>query len=203
LCIASRRSWDDAVANFNTSRILSPAVSVEETIRSQVQTTFNSQIDLSQTALAHALLAIRLMTSGDQSVSALQTNFHLRILSSGFIRMTPRVFNDCSCLNIEGCPRPATFNDSYGHLITIPGMIMDCLMLDATLASTLECYYNQTCLSLLHQSLSTDTKPLLNNSLKHFSSKSTVETLLNKLMIDEMIINTDFDLYYSQCNPPY
>ncbi|CAF0823363.1 unnamed protein product [Adineta steineri] len=203
LCIASRRSWDDAVANFNTSRILTPAVSVEETIRSQVQTTFNSQIDLSQTALAHTLLAIRLMTSGDQSVSALQTNFHLRILSSGFIRMTPRLFNDCSCLNIEGCPRPATFNDSYGHLITIPGMIMDCLMLDATLASTLECYYNQTCLSLLHQSLSIDVKPLLNNSLKHFSSNSTVETLLNKLMIDKMIINTDFDLYYSQCNPPY
>ncbi|CAF4033951.1 unnamed protein product [Adineta steineri] len=143
------------------------------------------------------------MTSGDQSVSALQTNFHLRILSSGFIRMTPRLFNDCSCLNIEGCPRPATFNDSYGHLITIPGMIMNCLMLDATLASTLECYYNQTCLSLLHQSLSIDVKPLLNNSLKHFSSNSTVETLLNELMIDKMIINTDFDIYYSQCNPPY
>ncbi|CAF1590192.1 unnamed protein product, partial [Adineta steineri] len=62
LCIASRRSWDDAVANFNTSRILTPAVSVEETIRSQVQTTFSSQINLTQTALAHTLLAIRLMT---------------------------------------------------------------------------------------------------------------------------------------------
>ncbi|UJR06767.1 hypothetical protein I4U23_011054 [Adineta vaga] len=208
LCVTSKRSWDDAVASFGVSSILTPTAIVEDIVRTQVQTTLNEQIVLSQAAVARDLLAIRRMTSGNQIVSGLQTNFYLRYPPEGFgstyaTKMTTRVFNDCSCLRIEGCPHPATFKDSHGHLVTVQGMIMDCLMVDAALASTLECYYNQTCLSLLHQPLPLDIKPLSNSSLIHFSTQSTVQMLLDELMIDQTISNIRFDLYYTQCNPAY
>ena len=155
------------------------------------------------------LLAIRHITSGNQIVSGLQTNFYLRFSTIRFRlkclepKMTPRMFNDCSCLRIEGCPRPATFKDSHGQLVTVQGMIMNCLMVDAALVSTLECYYNQTCLSHLHQPLPVAIKPLSNSSLIHFSTESTVQMLLDELMIDGKRSIIHFDLYYGQCNPAY
>ncbi|CAF1539950.1 unnamed protein product [Adineta ricciae] len=204
LCNASRNAWNDAVSSFNSSRLLSRSTFNEETVRIQVETTFKNLIRISQTTMTRNLLAIRRTTSGNKIVSGLQTNFYFYLRSSGSIQAAPRIFNDdCSCLNIEGCPRPATFNDSDGNLITIPGMITDCLVVDATLASTLECYYNQTCVALLHPSLPRNIQPLSNNSFKHSSSNSTIQTLLNELMIEERISNVHFNLYYSECNPQY
>ena len=173
-----------------------------------MQSVLNNQVILSRATVTRNLLAIRHITSGNQIVSGLQTNFYIRFPPPGFDsesvpKMAPRMFNDCSCLRIEGCPRPATFKDSHGHLVTVQGMIMDCLMVDAALVSTLECYYNQTCLSLLHQPVPVDIKPLSNSSLIHFSTQSTVQMLLDELMIDEKRSITHSDLYYSQCNPAY
>ncbi|CAF1178031.1 unnamed protein product [Adineta ricciae] len=203
LCNASRASWESAVANFQTSNILSPTAIAEETLRAQVQAEFQNQIDLSQSTIIRTLFAIRRMASGNQIVSGLQTNYYLKFFSRSDIRMAPRTFGNCSCTNIEGCPRPAIFNDSQGHLIIIPGMIMDCLIIEATLASTLECYYNQTCISLLHQSLPIYIQPLSNSSLKRFSPRSTIEDIFNKLMIEEIQSDVKFSVYYSQCNPQY
>ncbi|CAF1550084.1 unnamed protein product, partial [Adineta ricciae] len=96
-------------------------------------------------------------------------------------QMAPQMYNNCTCLNIAGCPHLATFNDSHDHWITVPGMISDYLVLDGALASTFECYYNETVPITL--------KSLSNDSDKHFVMKSTIETLLNELMIDEMSIH--------------
>ncbi|CAF1307759.1 unnamed protein product [Adineta ricciae] len=203
LCNSSRKSWENAIANFQSSHILSPTATLEETLRIQSQTEFQNQIQLSQTTLARNLLAIRRMTSGNEIVSGLQTNFYLKMLSRNDIQASPRVFNNCSCTNIKGCPRPATFSDEYDHFVTIPGMIMDCLMVDATLASTLECYYNETCISLLHSSSPIHIRPLSNATLTRFPWNATIQTLLNELMIEEMKNDIRFDLYYSQCAPQY
>jgi hypothetical protein len=208
LCVVSNRSWDDVVASFGATRILTSTAMAEKFVRSQTQAALRNQIALSKATLIRNILAVRRITSGNKIVSALQTNFYLRFPPEHLgpwksPKMTPRMFNNCSCLNIEGCPRPATINDSYGHIVTVPGMMMDCLIVDATLASTLECYYNQTCLSLLHGLLSINIQPLSNSSNKYFSIHSTVQTLLNEIMIDETISDIRFDSYYSQCNPAF
>ena len=65
LCNASRTSWESAVANFQTSKILSPTAIVEETLRVQIQTAFRNQIDLSETTTTRNLLIIRRMASGN------------------------------------------------------------------------------------------------------------------------------------------
>ncbi|CAF1468684.1 unnamed protein product [Adineta ricciae] len=85
----------------------------------------------------------------------------------------------------------------------IPGITMDCLTIDATFASTRGCYYNQTCLSLLHSSLPINIRPLANISPKYFSTNSIIQTVLNELMNEEMISYASVDLYYSQCTPQY
>ncbi|UJR06625.1 hypothetical protein I4U23_010909 [Adineta vaga] len=203
LCNASRKSWDDTLANFNASRILSSTAFNEETLQFHVQTTLKNQKELSQMTMNRNLLIIHRMISGNQILSGLQTNYYFFSHPSGSVQTAPRIFDNCSCLNIEGCPRSATFINDDDDSIAIPGMIIDCLIIDATLSSTLECYYNQTCFSLLHSSLPRNIQLLSNTSFKYFSLNSTIKMLLNELMIEELIINTYFDLYYSQCNPKH
>jgi hypothetical protein len=209
-CVMSNRTWVDTVTSFNASHIFSPVAIAEDVVRTQVKTTLNNQINSAQRIFAHNLLSIRRQISGNQIASALTTNFYLRyppekIDRRGFPgpKMSPRTFNNCSCLNIEGCPHPATFNDNLNYLITIPGMTADCLIIDGTLVSTFECYYDRACLSILHQSFPIVIEPLSNTSNKHFMVNSTVEMILNELMIDEMTNEIRFDLFYSQCNPTY
>ncbi|CAF3930412.1 unnamed protein product [Adineta steineri] len=208
LCIASNKSWNDILANFGTTSFITPTVVAEQVIRIQAENALRNQIDLSKRIATRNLLTFQRMTRGNQIVSALQTNFYLRyppanVNSSKSPKMTTRTFGKCTCLNIEGCPRSATFNDSYGHLINVPGMIVDCLIVDGTLASTLECYYDQSCISILHGQLSMTIKPLSNTLNKYFSMYSTLQLIFNELMIDETITEIRFDKYFSECDCPF
>lgn len=210
LCIASNRTWTDAENNFGTSRILTPMAITNEVIQTTVDAALNNHIAVAQASLARNLLAIRRMTSGNQIVSGLQTNYYLRfppasedVEVQNSAKMSPRMFNGCSCLNIEGCPRSATFKDNNNHSSEIPGMIADCLIIDGVLASTLECYYNQTCLSLLHTSFPPGIQPLSKSLDTYFSANFTIQMLLNQIMIDEMTTEIRFDIFYNQCNPAY
>ena len=205
LCNISNTTWYDVVATFNATLTFNPVAVTEQTVRMAAETSLNNAISLAQTRLSRKLLGIQRMMSGNQIVSALATNFHLRYPpdNAASPRMSPRVYGNCSCLRSQGCPHSATTFDTDGHLVTIPGMVADCFVMDGTLASTLECYYNQSCLSLLHPSFPVLIQPLVMNSNKHFTIKSTVEMLLKQIMIDEVISNVRFDLYYSECNPTY
>jgi hypothetical protein len=207
-CNVSNRTWTAIETDFSTSYTFSPVAVAEQVVRTQTQATLNNTIYSAQTKLSRNLLAIRRIMSGNQIVSALATNYYLRyppgnLSSSSPPQMSPRIYDNCSCFHSQGCPHPAIFNDTHGNSNTIPGMIADCLIMDGTLASTLECYYNQSCLSLLHQSLPIGIQPLSNTLNKYFMINSTVEMLLNEIMIDEITNDIRFDLFYSQCNPTY
>ena len=207
-CKISNRIWMDTMNSFGASHIFSSSAMSDPVIRAEAQAALNSRINSARVTLIRNLLAIRRTTSGNQIVSALATNFYLRyppgvIYPWTSLKMSSRTFNDCSCLDFEGCPHPATFDDSKGNPIQVAGMIADCLIIDGTLASTLQCYYDQTCFSLLHPSLSMKTRPLSDQSNRYLMTNSTIEMLLNNLMIDQMTTDIRSELYYSQCQPAY
>ena len=208
LCKISNTTWFDIVAGFNASYTFSPVAVTEQVMRSQAQVALDNAIYSVRTKLTRDLLAIRRIMSGNQVVSALATNFYARYppingSSRRFLKMSPRLYDNCSCLHSQGCPHPATINDADGQQIGIPGLVADCFVMDATLASTLECYYDQSCLSLLHSSLSNIVHPLSDTLNKHFTRNSTVQALLNRIMIDEITSDVRFDSFYSQCSPAY
>ncbi|CAF4541820.1 unnamed protein product, partial [Rotaria sp. Silwood2] len=87
--------------------------------------------------------------------------------------------------------------------MNVPGLINDCSVSRATLRSTLECYYNRTCLSLLHDDLANYVEPLSADKNQYFSINATIKSLLNSLMIDNYNLDASLDLHYAQCNPSY
>ena len=205
MCSISNRAWSNIVTNFNGSYIFSAIAIVEQSVENQIREVLNYEKSLSQTALTRNLYLLQRFAVANELVSSIATNFQLRYPdeNSDTPKMFPREYNNCSCLNINGCPHTATFNDINGQIVTIPGMIADCLIIDGTLASTLECYYSQSCISLLHPSLVNQTQSLSNEENKYFNINSTVQMLFDEIMTDEFIDDIRYDEYYSQCNPSY
>ena len=208
LCQASNQTWTAAIADFSDSYIISPKAVAEEQIRDQSGSALRHHIASTEAVLSSTLGALQRSIAGNQFVSALASNFYLDRPTTEFgdwptPRMSPRIFNDCSCMRMAGCPRPAMVNDSRGELVRVPGMITDCLVVDATLASTLECYYDRACMSLLHGSDSENVGLLSSNGKTTFSRNTTVQALLDKIFIDELDIKISFELFYGQCQPAH
>ncbi|CAF1033730.1 unnamed protein product [Adineta steineri] len=155
-----------------------------------------------QATLGRNLLTIRRVTSSNRLISGLGTNGD----------QTPRInsYDGCSCFSLDGCPKLSGLFEfpvwdtggKYNSLSpnkTVPGLLFDCYPLDATLGSTLECYYQSSCLALIHAIF--NTTPLSSTSSTQFSSNTTIQALFDELFIEEVEDQVSFAQYYLQCNP--
>ena len=122
----------------------------------------------------------------------------------------------CSCRYNGSCPMPANLYlyqiwEQYGvydfNTIkinqTLPGIIIDCLPIQTILASTLECFYHQSCLD---QIITAYRKPITISILDRsasilYSPTTSIELLIQKLFIEKIEKHILYDQYYLQCAP--
>lgn len=117
----------------------------------------------------------------------------------------------CSCLTLLSCQMPAAIYfdkiNSVGNIFSvnsnktlIKGMQTDCYPFNGFLTSTLECYYDSSCLKLLVPDASSFSP--LNSSLpSKFSVKSSVQDLMKSLMVEKFFFNYSAKALYEQCAP--
>ena len=207
LCLVSKQSLVDALVAFHQETFLTPTAVSKSYIIAQAQSALITWLEAAETQLVTMIYATQSIMIGNQLISGLGTNIYFQrptSLSSLTIGYTyTRQFKNCSCLHVNGCPRTVSAFDQSNGLIPVPGLIMDCSLTRATLRSTLECYYNQTCLSLIHGHHANNLEALSVSKNKHFLIDTMIETLVNNLMIDHYTIDVSLDLYYDQCNPSY
>lgn len=124
----------------------------------------------------------------------------------------------CTCQNNISCPIPANLYfydafETYGHYNlniieankTLPGIIIDCFPLKMALASSLECFYDQSCLNILLSGYqnSINISILDQSKSTRFLRTTTIGTLINELFIEQIDIEIMFDRYYYECAPIY
>jgi hypothetical protein len=87
--------------------------------------------------------------------------------------------------------------------LKISGFASGCLPISSLLQSTLKCLYNQSCLDeILSVTLTNDTflaMPIRETS--RFNVNSTVEILVNNLMVEIWKTNFSYQKYFAQCAP--
>ena len=211
-CDLAKSTLADANTDFNSTLLLSPEAQSQVLIETKVQASREFSLTSAETNLKRNLLITRELTLGNGLFSGLATNYYF-YLTSQWTQYAPsfdiaaNVFADgCSCANLNGCPRPAIIFQSNvtSNWTNVPGMMFDCLPLDAALSSSLECFYEPWCLSLIQQLSSINVKPPPPLSApSHFPHNVTLNTLLNELMIEQLTRTPVFSLYYAQCNPDY
>jgi hypothetical protein len=134
----------------------------------------------------------------------------------------PLSLNACACSVDFICPKAnGQVYCSYGHNCTVgtspwttPGIIKGCVNLDDIFLSDLRCFFDQTCLDTLLSLFNYDlpSRPALPEATRTMRALSTeipsrfspidmFRTICEALMIEEWIIQRDFDRYYAECAP--
>ncbi len=129
--------------------------------------------------------------------------------------------NSCSCGTRSSCKRSQGFycttRDCFGASArpnqTIPGLVVNCLPVESLRLSSLECFYNASCIQMLIEwhsfgvsNLTIDPRvtnvipldPMVNS---RFSPNTTLSTISAQLFIEDWTNSTNFSSYYNQCAP--
>ncbi|CAF4167388.1 unnamed protein product, partial [Adineta steineri] len=216
-CRLSESYTDQSVNIVYQNTLLSPQILSNTSLRAHINAaieqfklktpnTFNIQLKL-----------IIAMTNANEFMPAVQTSIYL----SNEYR-EPRLFVhyygrtdgstcDCSlsnCNQIESgiankFGRPTVYETMYSLAWSIPGMSTGCLPGFTLLLSTLECFYNQTCVnkSISYFPTSETFNAMIINNQSLYKPTSTVQSIIDHLMIENWTMSIFYDKYYSECAP--
>ncbi|CAF1343282.1 unnamed protein product [Rotaria sp. Silwood1] len=221
-CTNAQQASSYAAVNTLASSLVSAKAMPSSLVAVQVNIQTETLKSTSQAQLSGGINAFRLVASSTHEMSGLGTNFFLYIPSnesstaSSSINVYQRDNNStpCYCLTIDKCAMPAALYSTrqmptFGFYnlgnfanqsIPITGIQVGCFPIDGLLASTLECYYNRSCLELIISN-STSFSPLLSTLSSRFPRNATVEMLVDEVMVEDWSINTSFAAYYAECAP--
>jgi len=220
LCRLSKASIEQNIAFFYLNTLLSPQLLSESVLRSQIQASIDQfQLTAPNTFKAQLRL-VQEMIENNQLQSGLQTNaiykyfnnpsgLGISLAAMGF-RQVDGSLCYCSAGNCNNLfSRIFNIFGAQTQLVSgniqwsIPGISACCLPVSSILVSTLECFYDETCLNKLISYFSTNENftvlTLVQQS--HYSPNSTLQSIVDKLMLEDLMINISYDNYYSQCAP--
>lgn len=169
--------------------------------------------DWQQTTVNRNLRTIQLVRATNEGNRLLtempNIKFHLDY-ATGKTTMQPIQFSNCSCALSQSChSRMAIYEHDttagiYSELFSIPNFYIGCYLVDGLLVSTLECFYNRSCMMEIdrhkHISMQEDfdfvaLDPTLN------SPDETVATVVSRLMIDSWPPHIPYASCYNTCVP--
>ncbi|CAF3816042.1 unnamed protein product [Rotaria sp. Silwood1] len=223
-CRLSKDYVIQSIESLNKNLFISQEVLKESVFQSQTNAIINQFQLSSPIEFLTELKLLQKMILGNRFISALQTNYMQWYLAlnnnESLIIVQNRMFTDiqasftCSCRTHIDCKMESVISnesevlspDLFGPtddviLMKIPGMSHSCLPINTILLSTLECFYNQTCLNHLLSFLPTnETFTSISDLVQNrHELKSTIQTIMNNLMIEEWMIDISFKKYYNQC----
>jgi hypothetical protein len=224
LCNLTKASVFQSLTSFNMTLMISPYILPQSVVQSQAETSINQFQLITADTFVKQLEFVRMMIIGNQLLSALETNIYplyaqadtgsLQLADYMVYDVTNNSYCDCQ-LNVD-CQVPSGIFIAYGSpptdiffinnislLMGIDGFSAGCMPMDSILQSTLQCFYNQTCLNGFLSFLSTnETFTAMNMSKEsRFKKISTVKELVTDLMVEEWITNISYEKYYAQCAP--
>jgi len=194
------------LTQFYSTKYVSASVIPSQLFQSQADSFISQFISSTTNDFLLSLSAIRNTSQTNALYSISGSNYGFDAETNYFSGL-PVQYGNCSCTTSGTCSNPANiYNDpDPDPLFAVPGIYLACYTIEALLQSDLRCFYNQTCLSKLETYSIHGKRPnvtALNNSLSsHFLENSTIEELVNQLMVEEWIPSKMYDNYYNECQP--
>ena len=221
-CTNAQRAISYAAVSILASPLVSVKALPSSLVRFQVEVQKKTLISTSQSQLAVGINSLQLITSSTHLISGLGTNsfFYIPSNESSTASVAINAYKQdshsapCYCITIDKCAMPSAIYLSreaptFGfydlqqfanQTIPIKGIQVGCFPMDGLLVSTLECYHDRSCLELL-VSNATVFPPLLSTLKTQFPSNTTVQRLVDEVMVEDWSINTSFAAYYNECAP--
>ncbi|CAF4621706.1 unnamed protein product [Rotaria sp. Silwood1] len=207
-CELTNKTISKSLNRFYSNQYISAVVTPSYVFESQIQSMFGQFISSTTNHFLSSLQIIRDTSQANALISAKQTNIILYLLSGHTIaNVAPLEYDGCDCGYSAKCAQQSSIY-SYPNLttlFTIPGQYVGCFPLESLLQSTLECFYNQTCIDKLHSYIvfnSTMNLKALDSSLpSRFFENSTIQELIKELLVEQWNRSTMYEKYYNACKP--
>ena len=229
LCRSAANTITDALADFANEPMISSQASSQILIEAQIQGRLENARRLASEHFIRDLMTIQTITQINGLMTGIMTNFYT-ILSSipavtGYtetvvIMEQSYIFhgseNRCRCLRDQSCQVAAglyllqnTTYNGYNNLnllvanMTVAGIVFDCLPALAAFASSLECFYNRSCIDMLQYvyAKSINVSILDNTQSSRFSMSMPLRLIIEELFLENIVNSTSYSAYYDQCAP--
>ncbi|UJR34800.1 hypothetical protein I4U23_027581 [Adineta vaga] len=199
LCELFKQSVVTYINQFLDSFLITTRCLSQDDFQMRVYSNIEQIKSNSPNQLTHILYLIRHLNHRNGIISTYGTSFHI----FGHFTTIGIIYDGCSCEKQHNCTSQAKFIETNPFETTpIKGLKVGCTPSESLFASTLECFYDLSCIELLQKyTNSTINIPLSVTNMKQFSFNTTDEELMNKLFIEDWHKTTNYSLYYDQCSP--
>lgn len=216
LCKLSKTSVNTFINQLLSSLFITTHLSSSSNFHAQINSFVQDSKSSAPSTLTRLLSLIRLINDGNAIVSNYGTNFDYFLsqipqIHQEYIMYTEAIVYDdnCSCRLNASCTVSAAFyeKDSWNPVF-LRGLKMGCTPRESFLFSTLECFYDLSCVKLIqdyaglsesNNSTSTIMHYAMNES--RFLRNTTIINLLNEVFIEQWSISINYSSYFDQCSP--
>jgi hypothetical protein len=204
----SNRTIFDELNRFYSNQYISATIVRQQLFQSETEELIKQFRSSTIDQFLLFLSMIRKTTQANALFSVLQNSY--KVIPPSFFGnawMMPQTYGDCSCASSSQCVRPIyVFNNSDPtNYFSVPDFYVGCYVIEALLQSSLKCFYDQQCIDKLQlhfMSPSAMFTPALDGSLiSNYFPNSTVEKIVNNLMIDYWNASPIYERYYNECQP--
>jgi hypothetical protein len=200
-CVLTNQTVNASLALFLRQQFITAQVLTTDQFYEQINATINRfYLDMSL-SLRLSLDYLQAITQGNAIMSTYVSNWRFRpssVVNSSTIRTRPVWYGNCSCAGSIQCSLPMIIDN-----ITFAGLAIGCLPSSVLLQSTLECFYNQTCLDTLHYALfgsvTIPSLPVSINMSSYFPSNTSVGSLFDELFIESWFRQYDYEAFFRTC----
>ena len=209
-CAQSKRAIKNALGGFLQTQLVSSQVISKELFQSQFESLIH---DWQFTTTKQLLSAVKLILATTQGNRLTSGYLNVDFTTNGTSRTTkmkPEIYGNCSCALSQSCREVMAIyefdlaTDDDIPIFSIPNFFVGCYLVDSFLASTLECFYNRSCMLEIDQHVNGSLGESFNFSPLNASSNSAYQSIgeiFDKLMVDSWSSNVAFTSYYQACAP--
>ncbi|CAF3999813.1 unnamed protein product, partial [Adineta steineri] len=205
-CQLSNQIITNRLTQFYSSQYISASVTPLQVLMSQTQSLVSQFKSSITNDFLLSLLTIRTTTQSNSLFSGQFTNYYLVRENNNDVYSYYHFYGNCSCASSATCAYESPIYDPSDNVIFIvPGIYIGCYIIEALLQSNLQCFYNETCINKIQSYftyyLSMNLTTLDASLLIGFHMNSTIQELVDELMVEEWNNATIYDGYYNECQP--
>ena len=208
LCRLVNDTISNSLTRFYASQYVSMAVTPQLLLESQVDAAVSQLISTTTKDFLSSFRIVRDTIQANRIFAAAQYNAYLQLIpDSQFLRTMWSTYDNLSCISTSTRVSQSKFyNDLTREVVyTVPGMFVGCYLIEALLQSNLECFYNQTCFDevkfYMKSNAPLSASIMDSSALIQFSSKSSINDILDELMVEEWSWLLTYEDYFAECQP--
>lgn len=213
-CRSANQTTANEIVKFFSARFITSEALLEKRFEEQIQQilrNFRLSVELNYYQL---LVLIRDSTRVNQIMSTLfsdQTFSMSRATNRLIFNSRPYENGTCHCNIFRYCSDPIILRDRrinqtiLSSPYRIPGLFKSCSLGDTVLQSSLDCFYQASCIETIAQFLQTPLttgdpiRPLSASDHIRFSRSSTIDELLRSVMVEQWSETVSYPQYFDQC----